>query len=106
MEYKFSPPKLPFKNSDEEINHLRKLISEKEKALETIGLKKESLSSAREVLAEYKATPASTTLHSEYEMKKEEVQELILKITPEEHDKQISQLVLLAKEKGIKTPWG
>lgn len=106
MEYKFSPPKLPFKNSDEEINHLRKLISEKEKALETIGLRKESLSSAREVLAEYKVAPASTTLHSEYEMKKEEVQELILKISPEEHDKQISQLVLLAKEKGIKNALG
>ena len=41
MEYKFPLPQTPFKNTEDEISHLRKLIAEKEKALEDIGLKKE-----------------------------------------------------------------
>ncbi|MEK7669547.1 MAG: TraM recognition domain-containing protein [Patescibacteria group bacterium] len=102
MEYKFPLPKAPFKNSEEEITHLRNLIAEKEKALENIGLKKEDLASTKEVLAEYKVASANTTLHPEYQMKEEETEKIILKISPEEHDKQISELVLLAKEKGIK----
>ncbi|MEY2702747.1 MAG: hypothetical protein RLY43_1385, partial [Bacteroidota bacterium] len=102
MEYKFPLPNVPFKNSDEEILHLRNIIAEKEKALENIGLKKEDLASTKEVLAEYKAMPANAALHPEYQMKEEEREDIILKISPEEHDKQISGLVLLAKEKGIK----
>lgn len=98
----FPLPKTPFKNPEDEISHLRKLIAEKEKDLENIGLKKESLQPARETLAEYKTTPSSAVLHPEYEIKKEEVNEIILKLSPEEHDKQINKLVLLAKEKGIK----
>jgi len=102
MEYKFPSPKVPFKDSDEEITYLRNLIAEKERALENIGLKKEDLASTKEVLAEYKTVPANRALHPEYEMKEEEREKIILKISPEEHDRQISELVLLAKEKGIK----
>lgn len=102
MEYKFPLPQNSFKNPEEEIAHLRRLIAEKEKNFEDIGLKKEGLSSAKETLAQYKVVPSQTVLHPEYEIKKEEVDDLALKLAPEEHDKQISQLVKLAKEKGIK----
>ncbi len=102
MEYKFPLPKAPFENPEEEISHLRKLIAEKEKDLEDIGLKKETLTPAREVLAQYKVTSVTGTLHPEYEIKKEEVEKIALKLSPEEHDKQINELVKLAKEKGIK----
>ena len=98
----FPLPKTPFKNTEDEITHLRRLIAEKERALENIGLKKESLAPTRETLAEYKTVPAGATLHPEYEIKKEELEKIVLKLFPEEHDKQISELVLLAKEKGIK----
>lgn len=67
-----------------------------------MGLKKESLAPARETLAEYKTTLARETLHPDYEIKGEEVEKIALKLSPEEHDKQISELILLAKEKGIK----
>lgn len=102
MEYKFPQPQTPFKNPEEEIAHLRQMIAEKEKHLEQIGLKKEELQPAREALAQYKAAPASQVLHPEYEMKPEEAQTIMLKLEPEEHDKQINELVLLAKEKGVK----
>lgn len=81
---------------------MRKLIAEKEKHLENIGLKKESLATTRETLAEYKAAPSATTLHPEYEIKSEKIEEIAVKLSPEEHDKQISELVKLAKEKGVK----
>jgi hypothetical protein len=102
MEYKFPLPETPFKNSQEEIIHLRKLIAEKEKHLENIGLKKESLAPTREILAQYKSTPVSSTLHPEYEIKKEEIENIAVKLAPEEHDVKIAELVRLAKEKGIK----
>jgi hypothetical protein len=102
MEYKFPLPAAPFKNPEEEISHLRALIAEKEKNLEDIGLKKEALAETKETLAQYKAAPAAAALHPEYEIKKEEIDKIILKLSPEEHDKQISELVKLAKEKGIK----
>jgi hypothetical protein len=98
----FPSPKTPFKNPEDEISHLRKLIADKERDLEKIGFKKEELVPAREVLAEYKAIPANITLHPEYEIKKEEIEKIVLKLSPEEHDKQINELINLAKEKGIK----
>ncbi len=95
-------PQAPFKNKEEEIAHLRGLIAEKEKALEQIGMKKEDLSPAREALAEYKVVPETQALHPEFNLPQAEIEAIVLKITPEPHDKQISELVKLAKEKGVK----
>jgi len=106
MEQKFPLPKTPFKNTEDEISHLRNLIAEKEKHLEDVGLKKESLKPTKEVLAEYKVAPADATLHSEYKIDKNEVEKIVLKLSPEEHDVQINKLILLAKEKGIKNALG
>ncbi len=94
---KFPLPQAPFKNREDEIAHLRALIAEKEKNLAEIGLRKESLAPAREILAEYKTVPTVQTLHPEYEIKKEEVEKIVLKLAPEEHDKQVSELIVLAK---------
>lgn len=99
---KFPLPSEPFKNPEEEIAHLRKFIEEKEKALQEIGLQKEELTTTKEVVSEYKVTPAKETLHQDFELKKEEIEQIVLKISPEEHDVQINELVKLAKEKGIK----
>src|SRR3989344_4070233 len=102
MENQFPLPKTPFKNPEEEISHLQKLIAEKEKALKDIGLKTETLTPARQTLAEYKTVPIAIALHPEYEMKKEGIDKIILKLSPEEHDKQIDELMKLAKEKGVR----
>lgn len=102
MEHKFPLPQTPFKNPEEEISHLRQLIAEKEKHLEAVGLKKEDLSTSRETLAQYKTARSSEALHPEFEIKKEEIEAIVLKLAPEEHDRQISELVKLAKEKGVK----
>ncbi len=102
MEYKFVSPQKPFSNNEEEVAHLRKLIKEKEDALEKIGIKKDELHPTRQLIAEYKVAPEKQVLDNNYSLKEEEKEAIILKISPEEHDKQVSSLVLLAKEKGIK----
>src|SRR3989344_5064063 len=102
MEYKFSSPSKPFSNNEEEISHLRKLIAEKEAALEKIGIKKNDLQPTRQIIAQYKVTPEKEVLDKSFSITEEEKEEIVLKISPEEHDSQVSSLVLLAKEKGIK----
>ncbi len=94
-------PRVPFRNPEEEIAHLRQVIVEREKALEVAGIKKDDLAPAREVLAEYKVAP-NAVLHEEHKMSPEEAGLLVTKLTPEPHDRQVSELVRLAKEKGIK----
>ncbi len=99
-------PKQPFKNSEEEIKHLRGVIAEKEQALEAAGIKKEGISLAREVLAEYKNIPSGKILATEHELASAESEQIVLKLSPEEHDKKVMELVSLAKEKGVKNALG
>ncbi len=102
MEHKFPLPTSPFKTPEEEIAHLRKLASEKEKIFDSLGIKKDELAVMRDTLAQYKVTPANHVLDQKLEMKRSETEEFAIKLEPEEHDKKIHELVLLAKEKGIK----
>jgi hypothetical protein len=102
MEHKFSSPASPFKNSEEEIAHLRQLISEKERASENLGLKREDLVEARETLAQYKTAKHAEVLHPSFALNEATVGELALKLAPEEHDTQIAELMKLVKEQGIK----
>lgn len=102
MQKNFERPETPFKNPEEEIAHLRKLIYEKEQNLNSVGLQKDTFSPAREMIAEYKREQPKKVLHEDFEIKKEDVDKIVLKLAPEEHDRQVSELVKLAKEKGIK----
>ena len=102
MEYKFPLPETPFKNPEDEISHLRALIAEKEKHLEAVGLKKESLASTKETLAQYKTTPAEQALDPKYKMADTEVENIVLNLSPEKHDKQVLELLKIAKGKGIR----
>lgn len=102
MEHKFPLPQSPFKNPEDEISHLRKLIAEKEKDLENLGMKGEDLAQSRQTLAQYKVAREDEVLHPEFKIDRTELDQIALKLSPEEHDVQINELVKLAKEKGIK----
>lgn len=95
-------PKKPFENPNDELNHLRRIVAEKEQALEKLGIKKDPIATTREVLSGYKMINDKEVIHPSFGIAKNEVEEFVLKLSPEEHDKQISALVRLAKEKGIK----
>lgn len=102
MEYNiFSDKNKPFKNKEEEINHLRKVIAEKENALNNLGIKKDELAVARQVLSEYKVAPPNV-IDPNFALNQNAIEDIVLNISKEEHDKQIIELVKLAKEKGIK----
>ncbi len=102
MEYKIEAPQKKFENKEEEIVYLQNLISQKEAELKSVGLVKDEMAVAKETISEYKNLPVDDTLHNDFKMSENETVDIVLKISPEEHDKQISKLVYLAKEKGIK----
>lgn len=99
---KFQTKEGPFKTPEEEIMHLRKVIAEKEKSYSDIGLNKEDLKSAKEVVSEYKTTPRDRVLHPELNILDDQIEEIKLKISPEEHDVQIKELLKIAKQKGVR----
>jgi hypothetical protein len=102
MEHKFPLPQSPFKNPEEEVLHLRKLIAEREADREAIGLRKDAITGARETLAQYKVASPKDALHPEFEMTKGDLEKVVLQLSPEEHDTQVMELLKLAKEKGVK----
>ncbi len=60
MENRLDLPKSPFKNPQEEIDHLRKIIQEKEKSQEYFGGSNENLKVAKDIVSEYKRIPKNT----------------------------------------------
>lgn len=102
MDYKFKMPEAPFKNPEEEVSYLRGLVAEKEKALEQVGINKDPVSLARETLAEYKTVKSEDVMHPEFHSSPQHIEGFTLSLSAEEHDRQVSELVKLAKEKGIK----
>ncbi len=102
MENKFNKPNKLFQSPEEEILHLRKMIEEKEKAFNEIGIKRDDLKSTKETISEYKNIPSHTVLGDNLKLSNEDIESFKLKISPEEHDTQIKELMNLAKSKGIK----
>lgn len=102
METRFTSPQTPFKSKEDEMEHLRKLIEEKEKALEALNIKKDELAPAREAIAEYKTVGTAAVLDKNFAISDHEVEKILVQLNPESHDTQISELVKLARENGIK----
>lgn len=113
-----TPTPVKLRSVEEELAYLRKRIAEKKRDAENIGLKPNEEKIARTELAEYKRTPAAEVLHSEFKTPDTEVvaqavgiigegnersrEGMNLKLTPEEHDEKMQELIALAQEKGIK----
>lgn len=102
METRFNLPQTPFKTREEEMEHLRKVIEEKEKALEALNIKKDELAPARETLAEYKTYGDSQVLNKDFGISPHEVEKILTKLSPETHDVQISELVKLQRKEASK----
>ena len=80
MEYNFPLPKKLFETPEDEIIHLRNVLAEKEKALDKVGLKKEDLSVARQVLSEYKAMSSKKVLDESNKLEDGEIEKIVLKL--------------------------
>lgn len=97
-----------FQSPQEELEYLRAKVAEKEAALrhgEGVELGTNTFEQARatkRTLKEYAAEPTEQVLHKEYAMGDYESSGMALGLEPEEHDKQVDELLWLAHSKGIK----
>src|SRR5688572_1956927 len=90
-----------FKTPKEEIDFLRKQVAEKERELSEKGEKPNTDVLVAESVESYKNAPDSA-IHDDMKIRKIEVDRIILNLSPENHDSQISELLKVLREKGVK----
>ncbi|MDB5259765.1 MAG: hypothetical protein JWO73_973 [Candidatus Taylorbacteria bacterium] len=103
------------KTPEEEVAFLRAKLAEKEREVETSRQEKaggnggapsspESIrhDAVRETLREYKQAPSEQVLHKDFAMQKEQTTEIVLQLTPEEHDSRMAEILGIMQTHGIK----
>jgi hypothetical protein len=91
-----------FKSPEEELAYLRNRVAEQEQALDVPPNKFEGDRIAKREIVQYADTPASTVLHEAVVMPEHETVRHLLKLEPEEHDKQLDGLLELVATRGIR----
>ncbi len=91
-----------FKSPEEEIAYLRQRVADQERALEVPSNSFESERIAKRELAAYADTPSARILHETVIMPEHETIREILKLEPEEHDKQLDGLLDIVAKNGIR----
>lgn len=97
-----------FSSLEEELSYLRSQVREKEKALESAGVKignPETLSRediVHDEVDKYQEISTQGILHSDYALKDEEVEGITLDLLPEEHDDKVAELFHILQTRGIK----
>lgn len=91
-----------FKSPEEEINFLREQIVQKEKALSEKNFNVEKDAVAQEQISRYRDLPAQEILHKDYVLEKNDLDAIVLNLSPEKHDKKIEELIAIMYEKGLK----
>ncbi len=91
-----------FSSPEEELSFLRERIAQKEKEVEASGqtADREQIVSAE--IHEYRKAPAHEVLHPSYQLSQQETNEIVLNLSPEEHDKKIEELLVMLQSKGLK----
>jgi hypothetical protein len=93
-----------FKSPEEEIAFLRSKIAEREKQIEGgTGGEAEKVQVTQEVIEAYKVADAKDILHEARVMPEHKVEELVLKLKPETHDRKMEELLGILMDQGIKT---
>ncbi len=96
-----SSPK--FRSPEEEIEFLRARIAEREKQIENLGNGVESEKVVAEVVESYKQADAKDILHETRVMPEHKVEELVLQLKPETHDRKMEELLGILMEHGLKS---
>jgi translation elongation factor EF-1beta len=98
----FTPMEIPvFKTHEEEISFLRSELSKKEKALAETGTEVKQEIVAEETINEYKNLAMDLPRPKEMQVKKDEAEEFVLRLKPEDHDTTMEELLSLMMQKGI-----
>lgn len=91
-----------FKSPEEEIAFLRGQLAERERADPRAPGGKEREHIARDVVAAYRAEKSESVLAPQYRATREHTEQVALKLSPEEHDKTMEELLGYMQENGIK----
>lgn len=90
-----------FSTPQEEIEHLKSAILEKEHQLRQMGEQPERDAVVSHAIEEHKTLPQHEVLTKGHRMIETHVQKYALDLLPEEHDEQVEHLIDLVHEKGI-----
>ena len=90
-----------FKNAQEELEFLRAHIAEKEKALNGQGKEVNKEDIAHNLVNEYRKYDPEDVLHKSVLMNKKDVENLILRLKPEDHDSKMEELLAVLLDKGV-----
>ena len=105
MEPNFSYEGKNFSNPQEELEYLRKIISQKEAVLTSHPESKEGIEEREDLISreiqDYSIQDAGKVLHESFEIPESKSQEIILDLSPETHDKKMEELLSILLEKGI-----
>jgi len=95
-----APP--TFKSPSEEIAYLREQIANRESELREKRVWSSSETAVSEQISKYKDKIVSDVLHSNYALSEKRLQEIVLNLAPEIHDKKMNELLGLMQTKGVK----
>jgi len=99
MEQPALSPKKKFETPEEELIFLRKKLSDIEKGPEETSEKTESTAKA---IKEYSLQRPEEVLEKKVALSKSHIEQLALDLDPEEHDRQMEELLGIVEEKGVK----
>ncbi len=102
-----------FSSVEEELQYLRKVVLEREQNLqqreglgpeagvESVGEKYEREQIISDELSHYSKQNADRVLHESFKASPQEQWEIILELSPEQHDRKMEELLALMQEKGV-----
>ena len=90
-----------FQTPEEEIQYLRNQIEKKEKHIEDAGQQSDREKVIKHTISDYKQNSPEEILEKGNVIPETTREEIVLKLSPEEHDSKMSELAALLEEKGI-----
>jgi len=91
-----------FTSPQEEIEHLRAQVAERERQLAEQGQQSEREAVVYEEVQAYKAKPAPEVLHESHQMSQGEIEAFVLDLPPDDDDAAVQELLHVVHEKGVK----
>ena len=91
-----------FASPQEELTRLRQAALTRIEQAKEGGQEVAPHEAAKEQVKQYAATAPTEVLHPDYALKPDQAEAITLELAPEEHDKQIEQLLGVMEEKGIR----
>lgn len=101
METGFEKIEQKFSSPQEELDFLRNQVAKREKALAEKGENVPRESIITDKILDYKALKPDEVLHADYKLPEKKIEEIVLDLSPEEHDGKIEELVGVLQAHGL-----